>query len=186
MFGKKPEIDLLVAAEKSDLQKLDALQRELDSLEPKWAALQTEAEILAAQFNAQDRTYSKDVAPELWERREARIKLDLILKIDERDRLTGTLPTDIRALKDRVSRRREVVKADFNGWVWKVAEKLPADSELLRDLHAVRQQCLESTDLAEITGMVSEWTARIEAREDVNLPLMHVGASIRRAAQVAA
>jgi len=144
----------IAAATKQEKQLADA-QAKLLALEPQWAALQTEAELIEARRDAQNGSYASAVSDVLWRERSAKLKQELEAVIDRRDALTAALCADIARLKKSVDRRNGLLVSVFANWIAQVPGDAAVRGELQKLLAGARGMTSAESIVEKIRGAVA-------------------------------
>jgi len=172
----------VLAVDKADRKRLEAVQRELDAVRPQWAALQEQAEILAARYAATERVYSRSVHEGWWAEVDSALKAQFEQLVARRDALTMPFVQQIADLRAKIHGRHGILSGAFGSWASVVANQLPAplDAEIV----AARREIEQSQDLAAIFKSFEQWITRVGDLDELptTIPVPNLGHVVRQLA----
>jgi hypothetical protein len=209
LFRKKENLDRLLEIVGNEQSELSKLEKALEAAKAQWSKCQLEVENLVSREAAWMASY-RQPAPlgentfssggthdEYYQARGVELRKQIDEAIAKRDALTSSTVAQMRALRDRLSRRRAAITGLFSSWadgvcsVLKYIQVLGVEpqyelsddirSELLRDRQAIADS---RDDLQLILDRIAVWVERIEEQE-VRQPLFRLDAAITKALEVA-
>lgn len=155
----KTDLQKVIELIRKDEAAVSELEAKLGSVEGEWDRLQGICEEIAAARLAAPSTYQRGTCESLFQARDAKLEAVLKKAVARRDSISGTLPEEIHAAKDKLQHRKQVLTNAFRTWSDVISPKLP---EAMRgDLQEARKSCSVESDVETICSFISDWSQRV-------------------------
>jgi hypothetical protein len=212
LFKKTEDAQKLISLVKTEEKTLAALEKKIGSIKAEWAKRSEKAENLVAQKTALVGSYRQPQKDDkgrylvgqgtndaFFDERGVQLDEQIEKAIAERDQLTSGVMPEILAVKDRISRRRDIIVGAFTAWADQVAStkkytqilgrapQYELADDVREQLLADRQTMMndQTSDIEGLLKRIVDWIERIEGLDNIQCPLFRMDGTIAAALAVA-